>query len=145
MQNTLKSVLPELMNPPYSVGDGVQVVKTKFRNMGVIICADSFMENLIESMRSKKPDLLIIPYGWAAPEKDWPQHGQELVKVVKNIAGKVNCPVVGTNLIGQISHGPMAGEIYGGLSVASFPENDTLVIGKDRERDTLLFTFDLKN
>jgi len=139
------NVLPELMNPPYSVGDGVQVVKTKFGNIGVMICADSFIENLIESMNSKKPDLLLIPYGWAAPEKDWPQHGQELVKVVKYIAAKVNCPVVGTNLIGQISHGPWAGQVYGGLSVAYFPENDTLVIGKDRERDILLFKVDLKN
>ena len=139
------NVLPELMTPPYSVGDGVQVVKTKFGNIGVMICADSFMENLIESMRSKKPDLLIIPYGWAAPEKDWPQHGQELVKVVKNIAGKVNCPVVGTNLIGQISHGPWFGQVYGGQSVAFCPENNTLVVGKDRERDILLFTVDLKD
>jgi predicted amidohydrolase len=139
------NVLPELMTPPYSVGDGVQVVKTTLGNVGVMICADSFMENLIESMRSKKPDLLLIPYGWAALEKDWPEHGKELVKVVKNVAGKVNCPVIGTNLIGQISHGPWSGQVYGGQSVAFCPENNMLFIGKDRERDILLFTVDLKD
>jgi predicted amidohydrolase len=139
------NVLPELMDPPYSVGDGVQVVKTRFGNIGVMICADSFMENLLDSMKAKKPDLLLIPYGWAAPENAWPAHGKELEKVVKNVAGKVGCPVIGTNLIGQISHGPWKGQVYGGQSVAFDEKNNVLVLGKDRDRDLIVITIEVKN
>jgi predicted amidohydrolase len=139
------NVLPELMTPPYSTGDGVNTVNTKFGIIGLMICADSFRENLLKSMKDKKPDVLLIPYGWAAPENAWPTHGQELLKVVKNTAIKVNCPVIGTNLVGQISHGPWTGQIYGGLSVAFDNRNDNLIIGKDRERDIAIITIDISN
>ena len=33
-----------------------------------------------------KPDFLLIPYGWAAPENKWPEHGKELQKVVQKAA-----------------------------------------------------------
>ena len=137
------NVLPELMSPPYSIGEGVQVVRTKYGIIGVMICADSFLENLLESMMSKKPDLLLIPYGWAAPENGWPEHGQELVKVVKKAAQKVNCPVIGTNLIGQVAHGPWTGQFYGGQSVAYVPNGRNLFVGKDREKDLVLVTVEL--
>ena len=134
------NVLPELMTPPYSVGEGVQVVQTKFGKIGVMICADSMQGNLLEEMKSKKPDLLLIPYGWAAPEKEWPQHGQKLVKVVKKAATQIGCPVIGTDLIGQISHGPWTGQVYGGQSVFYNPKNEELVVGKDRDKDLILIS-----
>jgi predicted amidohydrolase len=139
------NVLPELMTPPYSIGDGVQTVKTKFGTIGIMICADSFLEYLLESLKSKKPDLLLIPYGWAAVENDWPAHGEELVKVVKNASKTINCPVIGTNLIGQISHGPWTGQIYGGQSVGYDNKKDHLVIGKDREKDIVFITIEVIN
>ncbi len=137
------NVLPTLMIPPYSIGNDVTVAKTKFGTIGVLICADSFEENLLDSMKMKKPDLILIPYGWAAIEKDWPQHGADLIKVVKNASEKVDCPVIGTNLIGQISHGPWTGQIYGGLSVAFDNKRNILVVGKDRERDIAVITIEI--
>ena len=139
------NVLPELMAPPYSVGEGVQAVQTRFGTIGVMICADSFRDNLLESMQKKKPDLLLIPYGWAAPENAWPAHGQELIKVVKKAAIKINCPVIGTNLIGQVSHGPWTGQIYGGQSVAFDPATNLLLIGKDRDKDLIIISLNLNN
>jgi len=139
------NVLPELMTPPYSVGVGVQAVQTRFGTIGVMICADSFRDNLLESMKEKKPDLLLIPYGWAAPESEWPAHGHELLKVVQNAAIKVNCPVIGTNLIGQVSHGPWTGQIYGGQSVAFDPEKDILTVGKDREKEIVIIKLEVPN
>jgi len=133
-----------LMTPPYSVGDGVQAVQTRFGIIGVMICADSFRDNLLESMKEKKPDLLLIPYGWAAPENEWPGHGRELLKVVRKTAIKVNCPVIGTNLVGQVSHGPWTGQIYGGQSVAFDPLTNQLLIGKDRDKDLPIISLDLK-
>ena len=133
------NVLPELMNPPYSVGHGVQTVKTRFGTIGLMICADSFIDDLTQSMKNQKPDLVLIPYGWAAIEKDWPAHGQSLVKVVKNVANTVGCPVIGTNLVGQISNGPWKGQTYGGQSVAYNPENQKLITGKDRDVELVIF------
>ena len=132
------NVLPELMNPPYSVGSGVQTVKTRFGVVGLMICADSFIDELIQSMKNQKPDFVFIPYGWAAVEKEWPVHGQELVKVVKNVATTIGCPVIGTNLVGQISNGPWKGQTYGGQSVAYNPENKKLVTGKDRDVELVI-------
>jgi predicted amidohydrolase len=51
----------------------VNAVKTKFGTIGVLICANSFQENILTEMKAKKPDLMLIPYGWAADEKEWPQ------------------------------------------------------------------------
>jgi predicted amidohydrolase len=138
------NVLKELMDPPYSVGKmEVQVAGTKFGNIGVLICADSFVDTLLTLMTLKKPDLLLIPFGWAAPEKAWPEHGQKLHELVKNVSKKVNCPVVGTDLIGQISHGPWTGQLYGGQSIAYDPKKDMTIIGNDRDRDIIIFTFEL--
>lgn len=136
-------VLPELMNPPYSVGNTVSAVKTRFGKIGVLICADTTQPNLLDSMKTQNPDLMLIPYGWAAEEKAWPQHGESLVKVVKNVSNTLNCPAIGTNLIGQISHGPWAGQTYGGLSVAIDNKKDAIVIGKDRERDLVIVNIEL--
>lgn len=137
------NVLPELMTPPYSLGKDINVAETKFGTIGVLICADTFMDNMLDIMKSKKPDLMLVPYGWAAPENDWPEHGQELVKVVKNASRRIDCPVVGTDLIGQISRGPWTGMIYGGQSVAFDHKKDSVIIGKDRERDIVVFTLEL--
>jgi predicted amidohydrolase len=131
------NVLPDLMTPSYAVGEGVQAVETKFGKIGVMICADSFQEDLLASMNALKPDLVLIPYGWAAPETEWPQHGLKLTQVVKNVALKLTCPVVGTDLVGQVSSGPWTGQIYGGQSLACDQNGHVIATGKDRERDIL--------
>lgn len=48
---------------------------------------------------------MLIPFGWAAKEEEWPVHGSELIKVVQYVNNETKCPVVGTNLVGQITHG----------------------------------------
>ena len=138
------NVLPDLMSPPYSVGKGVQVVKTKYGKIGVIICADSFQKDLLTEMKEMRPNLLLIPYGWAAKEEEWPQHAQELTKVVQNAAKTVGCPVIGTDLVGQISHGPWTGQTYGGASIASNKEGAILAQGKDRDQDIVVISLSLK-
>lgn len=138
------NVLPDLMNPSYSIGNEVSVAETSFGKIGVLICADSFQEELLHRMALQKPDLMLIPYGWAAEENAWPQHGENLVKVVQKVAQTIHCPVVGTNLVGQISQGPWAGRIYGGLSVACDKNGEIIRIGKDREREVAVISVDLK-
>lgn len=139
------NVLPELMTPPYSVGDGVpRAVDTRFGRIGVIICADSFDTELVKAMAAQKPDLMLIPYGWAAPEKEWPQHGDSLRDIIQTVARTVRSPVVGTDLIGAVTNGPWRGQVYGGQSVAVDGEGRVLYRGKDRDRDVSLVIVSLK-
>lgn len=128
-------LLSELMTPPYSAGQDVGVAQTRFGRIGVLICADTHENQILEQMARQKPDLVLVPYGYAAPEEAWPEHGKELEHVVTNAAKVLNAPVVGTNLIGQITHGPWAGRTYGGHSVAADRTGKILAIGRDFDRD----------
>lgn len=132
------NILTELMTPAYTPGKEVNVVETKFGKIGLLICADTFEDEILERMAVLKPDLLLIPYGWAAPEEKWPEHGKELEKVVKNAAKKTKAVVVATDLVGEITKGPWKGQVYGGQSIAVDKNGKTLAIAGDRDRDIKL-------
>ncbi len=133
------NLLSELMSPPYTPGENVDVVETKFGKIGLLICADTHTDEILNRMAALKPDLLLIPYGYAAEENKWPAHGKELEKVVKKTAKKTKAPVVGTNLIGEITKGTWKGRIYGGQSIAVDKTGKTISIAKDRDRDINIF------
>ena len=135
LKHRKNNILSELMEPPYSKGVGVQMIKTKLGKIGVMICADTFEKDLLIEMALLKPDLMLIPYGWAAKMDEWPEHGKELHEVVKNVSLTVKCPAVGTDLVGQISQGPWKGMIYGGQSAAYDKDAKLIYIAKDRDRD----------
>lgn len=132
------NVLPELMTPPYQTGNEIQAVDTPLGRIGLLICADTFVPENLRRMAELKPDLVLVPYGWAAKEEDWPEHGKELHKVVSNAAKTIGALVVGTDLVGEITHGPWSGQVYGGQSVAADSQGTLLAIGKDRDRDILI-------
>jgi predicted amidohydrolase len=140
LKHRKNNVLPELMTPPYSEGKGVGAVDTPLGRIGVMICADSFRKNLLKDMKDLKPDFVLIPYGWAAEEEKWPEHGKELMKTVQKAAKAIGCPVVGTDLVGEISHGPWTGQVYGGQSIASDAKGNVLFVSKDRDVDMALLT-----
>jgi predicted amidohydrolase len=135
LKHRKNNVLAELMTPPYTPGSGVCSVATKLGRIGVMICADSFRTNLLEQMRDLKPDYVLIPYGWAAKESQWPDHGLELKKTVQKAAKAIGRPVIGTDLVGAISKGPWAGQVYGGQSVGVDGTGDILFVLKDRDVD----------
>lgn len=139
------NILTELMDPPYTPGQGVGVVETPFGTIGLLICADSFDEKVLQQMKAKRPDLLLIPYGWAKEEEDWPEHGEELRKTVQNVAQEIGCPVIGTDLVGEISQGPWQGLVYGGQSIAVDRNGKILARGKDRDRDIVMVSVNLKS
>lgn len=132
------NTLNELMERPYTSGIGVNTVDTEFGKIGLIICADSFKEEILNEMKELQPELMLIPYGWAAGEDAWPAHAKQLEKVVQNAAKVIGCPVVGTDLIGQISNGPWTGMVYGGASVVSDAKGNILGLGKDRDREVFV-------
>jgi predicted amidohydrolase len=134
------NILTELMSPPYTPGNEVNVVGTEFGKVGLLICADTHKDEILERMGELKPDLLLLPYGYAEQEKNWPEHGKELERVVNNAGRKTGAVVVGPNLVGEIAKGPWKGRIFGGHSVAADKNGKTLIIGADRDRDIMFIS-----
>jgi N-carbamoylputrescine amidase len=129
------NILTELMSPPYTPGKQVNMVDTEFGKVGLLICADTHKDDILERMAELRPDLLLVPYGYAELEEKWPEHGQELEKVVNKAARKTGAAVVGTNVVGEITKGPWEGRIFGGHSVSADKSGKTITIGADRDRD----------
>ncbi len=140
LKHRKNNVLAELMTPPYTPGSGVSAVATKLGRIGVMICADSFRASLLGQMRELNPDYVLIPYGWAAKESQWPDHGLELKKTVQKAAKAIGRPVIGTDLVGAISKGPWAGQVYGGQSIGADGAGEVLFVSKDRDADLTLIT-----
>jgi predicted amidohydrolase len=134
------NILTELMTSPYTPGKDVQVVETKYGKIGLLICADTFKDEILSRMANLEPDLLLVPYGWAAPESKWPAHGKEMVKVVREAALKTGAYVFGTDLVGEITKGPWTGQVYGGQSVAADRNGKLLAVARDRDRDIKIVT-----
>lgn len=129
------NILTELMTPPYTPGEEVAAVETPFGRLGVLICADTFREDILDRMAMLRCDLLLVPYGWAAPEDKWPDHAEALRDVVSHAAVRTGAAVVGVNLVGTITKGPWAGQVYGGQSVACDKGGAALLTLADRDRD----------
>jgi predicted amidohydrolase len=134
------NILTELMTPPYTPGTEIDTVETKFGRIGLLICADTHENTILERMAALEPDLLLVPYGYAEQENKWPEHGKELEKVVRRAGRKTGAVVVGTNLVGEITKGPWKGRIFGGHSVVADKNGKILTIGADRNRDIRIFT-----
>jgi predicted amidohydrolase len=132
------NLLEWLMTPPYSPGQEVRTAQTRFGKIGVLICADTHVDEILQRMADLRPDLVLVPYGYAAQETAWPEHGTELERVVVHAAGVIGAPVVGTNPVGQITHGPWMGWTYGGHSVAADQTGRIVAVGRDFDRDIRL-------
>jgi N-carbamoylputrescine amidase len=127
----------KLISPPYTPGldSDISTVNTKFGKIGLLVCADTHSENILDRMAALKPALLLVPYGYAEQETNWPAHSQEFHDVVKKAAMRTGATVAGTNLVGQITKGPWAGRVYGGQSVAVDKTGRILAVAKDRDRE----------
>lgn len=131
------NVLPELMTPPYSQGrpEDIGVVDTEFGRLAVLICADTFIDAYVERLKALKPDLMLVPYGWAAPEEEWPQHSKLLEDLVRKRAAELKCPMAGVDLVGEMTHGPWQGQTYGGSSFVADGNGKILLTARDRDTD----------
>ncbi len=131
------NVLPELMEPPYSTGtsDDIGAVETEFGHIGVIICADTFVDEFAQKVASLKPDLMLVPYGWAAKVEEWPVHEKDLEHLVSSRAKLWRCPTIGTDLVGEMTHGPWKGRTYGGASVVADAAGNVLEVLRDRDSE----------
>jgi predicted amidohydrolase len=101
----------------------------------VLICADTFTDAFLDRLKVLKPDLMLVPYGWAAPDDKWPEHSKELEDLVKRRAAQVRCPMAGVDLVGEMTHGPWAGWTYGGSSFVADGDGRILLTARDRDTD----------
>jgi len=131
------NVLPELMTPPYSQGrpEDIGVVDTEFGRIALLICADTFTDTYLDRVVALKPELMLVPYGWAAVYDQWPRHESDLEDLVKRRAAKAHCPMAGADLVGEMTHGPWKGQTYGGASVVVDGAGKTLLVLRDRDTD----------
>jgi predicted amidohydrolase len=131
------NVLPELMTPPYSQGrpEAIGIVETEYGRIAVLICADTFSDAFVERMKTLKPDLMLVPYGWAAPNDQWPDHSKQLEDLVSRRAAQVHCPMAGVDLVGEMTHGPWTGWTYGGSSFVADGNGKILLTARDRDTD----------
>lgn len=130
------NILEELMDPPYTPGAGEPAVfDTRWGRVGLLICADTFEQPLVQRLAAEEPDLVLVPYGWAAPAGDWPQHADSLHAWIANTARVCNAPVVGVDSVGQLSTGPWKGFVLGGQSHAVDATGKTLATLADRVSD----------
>jgi predicted amidohydrolase len=143
MKHRKINILSELMTPPYTPGREVGVADTRFGRIGLLICADTFQDEILDRMAVLEPDLVVVPYGWAAREEQWPEHGRELLETVTRAASRIRAPLVGTDLVGEITHGPWTGLTYGGQSVVSDGAGKVLARGADRDREVLVLDIPL--
>ncbi len=137
------NTLVDLLDPPYARGtpEEISAVETPIGRVGMLVCADTFKEELVRRLADCSPDLVLVPYGWAAEKDEWPEHGQRLAACVSSVAKRTSCPVVGTDLVGLITAGPWKGKTYGGQSVVADRKGE--VVGVLRDRDTEVRVFDL--
>ena len=131
------------MDPPYSQGkpEGIGVADTEFGRIGVLICADTFLDRAAHQMTAFKPDLVIVPYGWAAESDQWPAHAGNLERLVQRCAAEWKCPVVAPDLVGAMSHGPWKGQTYGGASLVV--DGSGKVLHRLRDRDVEVKVVDI--
>ncbi|MCK4965955.1 carbon-nitrogen hydrolase family protein, partial [bacterium] len=139
------SILSHLMDKPYVPGrkEDISAADTPIGRIGVIICADTFNDEYLEILKEKKPDLVYIPYGWAHTKDMWPEHGFNLVKLVQKAAMKIGATVIGSDVVGEITHGPWKGRTYGGLSIAVDGDGVLLVQGKFDKEDVIVFEVEI--
>jgi len=140
------NVLAWLMDPPYAEGraQDIGVVETEFGRVGLVICADTFGDQIARRIAELRPDLMLVPYGWAAPVDQWPQHAKELERLVTRRAAEWKCPVVGTDVIGMMTHGPWKGQTYGGASVVVDGAGKVLHILRDRDVEVRTVSLEIK-
>jgi hypothetical protein len=97
-------------------------VKTDFGRFPLLICADTFRDSNFDRVKRFKPDLmLVLPYGLAATK----EIGRAILKYSRRWSlalkrsAEVQFPMVGVDLVGEMSDGPWKGRTYGGASLVA--------------------------
>lgn len=113
----------EIGHPYYALGDRLNVVKTKYGTMGIMICADGYANGQVitRSLCYMGADVILSPCAWARPanhcnEED--PYGTVWRDAYKPVAEDFSTAIFGTSNIGLITGGPWKGRKCVGCSLA---------------------------
>lgn len=135
------NILTELMDPPYVPGKTAanSTVATRYGRIGLLICADTFQEETVAQISAASPDLVLVPYGWAAPKGNWPEHGKSLHDWIAFTSRRTNAPVLGVDSVGEMVDGPWQGYVLGGQSAFSDAMGELSQPMADRQPEVRVF------
>ena len=97
----------------------------------------------LQALAASDPQLVLVPYGWAAPAQAWPEHGQSLHDWIAATARRVGAPVLGVDSVGQLTHGPWAGYVLGGQSALAEADGRLRTPLADREAEVRVIEIEL--
>ena len=107
----------------YSIGNKLEVKKTKFSNIGLNICSDNYEDSVdigivLGRMGS---DFILSPSSWTVDHEiteDNDPYADKWIKPLSFISKKFNIPIISTTSVGYIVGGPFEGRKMIGCSIA---------------------------
>jgi predicted amidohydrolase len=127
----------------YAQGNRLGVVRTPLGTIGVMICADAFVEGLVISraLAAMGADLIVSPCAWAVPEEHdniREPYGALWRESYGPVASASALWIAGASNVGPITTGPWAGWKCIGCSLLVGPDGSPATIGPYGE-EALLF------
>ena len=130
----------------YATGGGVQVRATEFGKIGVMICADAFVEGhtISRELGEKGARLIVSPCAWAVPDdhdNDASPYGQLWIDSYAPVAKEFGLWIAGVSNVGKIRSGDWAGHHCIGSSMLVGPGGGIVArarFGRDAQSLTLV-------
>ncbi len=95
-------------------GEGIHIIKTDIAILGIAICADSHISDIINKLKNSDAEVLLLPHAWPIPKENSSLPESDIVKQneeLKNYSGIIGRltgkPVVFCNQLGDMK--PMQG------------------------------------
>ncbi|RKX80390.1 MAG: carbon-nitrogen hydrolase family protein [Spirochaetes bacterium] len=118
----------------YSTGDRLNVIDTSFGRIGLMICADGFVEGqvLSRSLCRMGAEVILSPCAWAV-RKDHNNaadpYGDFWREVYVPVAVEFSTTIIGVSNVGAITGGPWEGRKCIGCSLAIGPDGEDIIQG----------------
>ena len=129
----------------YSPGDRLTVVETAFGKIGIMMCADAFIQGQVitRALATMGAQIILSPCAWAVP----PNHSNELdpygglwVENYTPVARERGVWIAAASSVGPIKHGPWSAWTCIGSSLVVAPNGEVLLRGPyGPEAETILY------
>jgi len=135
----------DIGHPYYALGQSLQVVKTEFGNIGVLICADASTGKweLTRSLAYMGADVILSPSAWAVPADHNNQeepYGQWWRKAYIPVSRDFRIWIAGCSNVGWMTGGPWKGWKTIGCSMVMAPGGHEVLQGPyGVDADTILY------
>ena len=135
----------DIGHPYYALGRSLQVVETKFGNIGLVICADASTGKweLTRSLAYMGADVILSPSAWAVPSDHNNQeepYGQTWRNAYLPVSKDFRIWIAGCSNVGWMTGGPWEGSKTIGCSMVIGPGGTQVLQGPyGVDADTILY------